>query len=100
MPPRFKRLDIPLGDDTFDWDPAKSDSNLAKHGVDLASVRLMFRGRTLTRQDTRRRGEVVHQALGQLGGHVIFAVYTMRAGRCRLISARFASAEEVALYYA
>lgn len=69
------------------------------NGLDLAAARLIFRGRVLVRQDTRKRGEVVPQALGEFAGHVIFAVYTMRAGRCRLISARFATAGEAALYH-
>lgn len=60
---------------------------------------MIFYGRVLVRRDTRKHSEVVQQALGEFAGRVIFAVYTMRAGRCRLISARFATAEEAALYY-
>jgi uncharacterized DUF497 family protein len=98
MPRRYSVLRLPLGDLDFEWDPAKSDANLEKHGLDLGAARQIFQGRVLARQDTRRRGEVIRQALGEFAGHVIFAVYTVRAGRFRLISARFATAEEAALY--
>ncbi|MBI1776037.1 MAG: BrnT family toxin [Proteobacteria bacterium] len=99
MPRRYSVRRLPQGEHDFEWDPAKSDVNFEKHGLDLAAARQIFQGRVLVRQDTRKRGEVVHQALGEFAGHVIFAVYTMRAGRCRLISARFATAEEAALYH-
>jgi uncharacterized protein len=96
---RYSILRLPIGKQSFEWDPRKSDSNFEKHGLDLAAARVIFHGRVLVRQDTRKRGEVVHQALGEFAGHVIFVVYTIRAGRIRLISARFATAEEAALYH-
>jgi uncharacterized DUF497 family protein len=99
MPRRYSILRLPLGEQDFEWDPVKSDANFEKHGLDLAAARLIFQGRVLVRRDTRKRGEVVHQALGEFAGHVIFAVYTVRARRYRLISARFATAEEAAVYY-
>ena len=99
MPRRYRILDRGPVDQQFEWDPAKSDANFAKHGLDLAAARLMFQGRVLVRQDSRKRREAIHQALGEFAGHVIFAVYTMRNGRYRLISARFATAEEAALYH-
>jgi uncharacterized DUF497 family protein len=99
MPRRFSILRVSPGGRGFEWDSDKSDVNFEKHGLDLAAARQIFEGRVLVRQDTRKRREVVHQALGEFAGHVIFAVYTMRAGRCRLISARFATAEEAALYH-
>jgi uncharacterized protein len=99
VPRRYSILRVPLADSDFDWDPAKSDANFEKHGLDLAAARLMFQGRVLAGQDTRQKGEVIQQALGEFAGHVIFAVYTIRAGRCRLISARFATAEEAGFYH-
>jgi uncharacterized DUF497 family protein len=99
MPRRYQIHARAPADRQFECDAAKSDANFEKHGLDLSAARLIFRGRVLVRRDTRKRREAIHRALGEFTGHVIFVVYTVRAGRFRLISARFATAEETALYH-
>lgn len=90
-----------LPPDGFEWDAAKRDANLAKHGLDLAVACRVFAGPVLERKDARRDyGEDRIQALGAVEGRVLVVVYTWREGRRRLISARKAKQEERARYAA
>ena len=81
------------------WDPAKSDRNLAERGFDFGFAGLIFRGPVLERRDTRHKSEVRFQTIGEAGGAILFVVYTVRGGRCRIISARAATPFETELYH-
>ncbi len=72
----------------FQWDPDKSASNEAKHGVSFLQAAQIFRGPILKTQDTRRDyGEARFIALGAFDGAVLRVVFTERDGDIRLISA-------------
>ncbi len=84
---------------SFEWDPAKNEANLRKHGVDFEDAIRIFEGPTLEREDTRRHyGERRIQALGRSGKDVLFVVYTWRGAMRRIISARGASRYEREAY--
>lgn len=79
----------------FEWDPAKAASNLAKHGVDFPTATKVFDDPSiLLGRDPLPRGETRYQAIGSVGGVVLFVSYTMRGAVCRVISARRASRRE------
>ena len=85
----------------FEWDAAKNALNLAKHGISLEDAQDIFAGPILVAEDTRREyGEVRKLAIGSLYGLVVIVVvYTERAGRIRLISARKANRSERREYH-
>ena len=85
----------------FEWDEAKNQANIRKHGVSFQTARRMFGGPVLTRIDDRMDyGEVRHVSIGTVDkGAVIVVAHTDRDGRVRLISARPASRRERQAYY-
>ncbi len=85
----------------FDWDPAKSEANLNKHGISFDEARDIFDGPILTRVDDRQDyGENRHISLGALApAAVLVVVHTERGDKIRLISARKANRRERKVYH-
>lgn len=82
----------------FEWDPAKSQLNLSKHGIDFASARALWdaptlEGPTYPGNDPERRFVV-----GVIGGKHWTAIITYREGRTRIISVRRSRKSEVRAY--
>ena len=87
----------------FDWDPEKSERNLADRGFDFAFATVIFARPTLERIDTRQDyGEVRRIALGIADGILLTVVFTDRAeaGEVvrRIISARVSNRRERQAY--
>ena len=83
----------------FEWDTAKNVANIAKHGVDFEDAIRIFEGPVLESSDERREyGEVRIIAFGVVDDRELVVVYTMRAGRRRIISARRAHSRERKTY--
>ena len=84
----------------FDWDEAKNQVNIQKHGIDFADVEDMFNHPMLTLVDDREDyGEVRWIGLGWMHSMIGVAVYTERCGDViRIISARKATKHEVRSY--
>ena len=80
----------------FDWDPAKSDANLKKHGIRFDDAKHIFDGPILTWVDVRQDyGETRRISIGALSSiAVLIVVHTERNGKTRLISARKANRQE------
>ena len=85
----------------FEWDEVKNQANIRKHGIDFETARRIFDGPILTWRDRRKDyGEERHLAIGCVDHEaVIVVVWTNRAGRIRLISARPASRKERQAYH-
>ena len=84
---------------TFEWDPAKREANLVKHGIDFARAARIFEAPALERPDRRRDyGEERFVALGAVEELVLAVVYTPRETAFRIISAREAHRDEKAAY--
>ncbi len=81
----------------FDWDPAKSASNEAKHGLSLASASALWAGPVVT-LPSKHPGELRHLAIGLIEGRHWTVVYAPRGNRLRLISARRSRQNEKALF--
>ena len=86
----------------FEWDEAKREANLVKHGVDFVDALEVFADPLRIRRiDTRREyREARRQVLGRVGEQVVFVVYTVRGEARRVISARRASRDERRAYLA
>lgn len=83
----------------FEWDEAKNEANLAKHGIDFDDAIGIFNHRILERVDNRREyGETRTRAIGLSSGRELFIVYTMRGEIRRIVSARRASINERRAY--
>jgi uncharacterized protein len=84
----------------FQWDPAKADSKLEKHGVSFEyAARVFLDERRQGGLDRRRRyGEERRVTIGSIEGRVYVVAYTRRRAAMRLISARKANARETQKY--
>jgi uncharacterized DUF497 family protein len=83
----------------LEWDETKRESNLAKHGLDLAVSLELFADYFMERLDTRQDyGEDRWVALGVIRDVTVVLVYTERDGRLRPISLRKATAQERSIY--
>ncbi len=82
----------------FEWDSAKAEANLAKHGIAFEDAIDVFQKPVLEiRSD--RGGEVRVRAIGTVEGLEITVVYTWRGNRRRIISARRARVNEREAYH-
>jgi uncharacterized protein len=85
----------------FEWDEAKRENNLAKHGVDFRRAVQVFRGRVVERFDQRRNyGEIRIRCVGEIDGRAYVVIYTWRGPNRRIISARKANERETRAYRA
>lgn len=80
----------------FEWDEAKNQANIRKHGVSFGIAKRIFDRPVLTLPDHRKNyGEDRYVGIGQAGHAALIVVtYTRRDRRIRLISARPASRKE------
>ena len=84
----------------FEWDEAKNEANLAKHGIDFRGAQTIWEGTVVTLQSSQpHHGEVHYLAMGLYKGREITVVYTRRGSNLRLISARRARTNERQLYW-
>jgi len=83
-----------------EWDPAKAQQNVRKHGVSFAdAVTALEDERALTDRDVSSNDEERWVTMGIDGeGRVLVVVYTWRGENLRLISARNATRGERRVY--
>ena len=83
----------------FEWDEAKAQSNLAKHGLHFADAEHVFAGPCVMFVDDRfDYGEERLITLGLLGGRVIVIAHAPRGEITRIISMRKANRREQKIY--
>jgi len=79
----------------FEWDDAKAAENIRKHGVDFAEAVVAFRHVfAIDYFDDLEYGERRFIHIGLSGDKVLTIIYTERADRIRIISARRSKHEE------
>jgi hypothetical protein len=83
----------------FEFDPAKSDANLAKHGIDFRGAQVLWDDPDRLEVPARSVDEPRVQVIGRIGSAVWSAFVTVREGRGRIISVRRARHEEEAAYF-
>jgi uncharacterized DUF497 family protein len=90
-----------MDDDEFEWDAAKAESNLAKHGVSFEAARCVFDDVfAFERCDfDSAPAEIRYVIAGMVNDVILTVVYTERGERTRIISARRATKHEQEEYY-
>lgn len=84
----------------FEWDEAKREANLQKHGIDFIGVDSLFEGHTITIEDDRfAYGEQRFVTFGILEGRTVAVAHTESADVIRIISVRKATRSEEASYF-
>ena len=81
----------------FEFDPAKSVANKAKHGIDFVEAQALWKNEAVVRT-LPHLVEVRMLRINQIGEKIWAAVFTLRKGRIRLISVRRARRDEEAEY--
>lgn len=82
----------------FEFDPAKSASNAVKHGIDFETAQELWRDAQRLQARARTEDEPRFLTVGRIGLKVWSAIFTIRAGKVRIISVRRARKEEEELY--
>ena len=82
----------------FEFDPAKSASNLAKHGINFVKAQSIWDDPDRLEIPARSLDEPRWQVIGRIGVAVWSAFVTTREDRVRIISVRRARHEEEAAY--
>ena len=89
------------GEHRFEWDPAKAEANLRKHGVSFEEARTSFDDILGTTVPDHRHSEAELRffLLGMSKqGRLLAVSYTERGDRIRIISARLATRQERLFY--
>lgn len=82
----------------FEFDPAKSAANLAKHGIDFEAAQALWQDDRRATGSTRSPDEERWMVVGMIDGKLWSAVATYRGDAIRLISVRRARPKEAAAY--
>ena len=82
----------------FEFDPAKSASNKAKHGIDFVEAQALWLDDGLVEAPIVTVGEQRFLVIGRLEGKHWAAVCTLRGQVLRIISVRRARNTEVMVY--
>ena len=83
---------------SFEFDPAKSESNRTKHGIDFVEAQDLWRDPMLMEIPVRTDDEARYLMIGLIDGKHWSAVITYRGTNVRLISVRRARTQEVEIY--
>ena len=84
----------------FEFDPAKSAANKDKHGIDFVEAQALWSDLRRTEFDARQLPEARSGLIGEYGGKLWTAIFTMRGEMVRIISVRRSRPVEVKLYEA
>ena len=82
----------------FEWDPAKSQSNLRKHGIDFETAKSLWLDESRVEIRAPHPVEDRMVLIAKHGDKVWAAIYTARQNAIRIISVRRARQKEVDLY--
>jgi len=83
---------------TFEFDEAKSQANLSKHGINFADAQLLWDDPRLLEIPAKTEDEPRYLVIGLMNKKYWSAVITYRGENIRLISVRLSRTEEVTLY--
>ena len=82
----------------FEFDPAKSQSNLIKHGIDFIKAQELWADGDLLQIPAKTSDEPRFLVIGMIDGKHWSGVITYRDTNIRIISVRRSRTEEIALY--
>ncbi len=81
----------------FEFDEAKSETNLKKHGIDFVQAQELWKGPYVefaAKQEYENRFAII----GKIKGKPYTCIYTLRDSKIRIISCRRAREQEIKLY--
>ncbi|HEV56425.1 MAG TPA: BrnT family toxin [Phycisphaerales bacterium] len=82
----------------FEFDPRKSDSNKARHGIDFRQAQAMWDDPDVIEVPLKTDDDPRFLVVGRIGQKQWAAIITYRGDAIRLISVRRARKEEVSIY--
>jgi uncharacterized DUF497 family protein len=82
----------------FEFDPAKSAANLAKHGIDFTAAQAIWQDTHRIEVPARTTDEPRWLVIGQAAGQCWSAVVTYRDENVRIISVRRSREGEIVIY--
>ena len=82
----------------FEYDPRKSNSTLAKHGLDFEEAQALWEDGHRLEIPAKILGEPRYLVIGKIKDKLWSAVITYRGDKVRIISVRRSRDEEVELY--
>ena len=82
----------------FEFDPAKSQANLEKHGIDFTEAQKLWADEDRLVIPAQSETEDRFALLGRQDDRIWAAFYTMRGEAVRIISVRRARENEIELY--
>lgn len=83
---------------SFEFDPVKSEANLAMHGIDFVTAQAFWADDWAIQAPARTQGEERHLVVGRIGQMLWTAVITHRSEVVRIISVRRSREKEVRNY--
>ena len=85
----------------YEWDNNKNRQNQAKHGIDFCGAIHVFLDKDRIEGDDSRKDykEKRYWTVGMVFNTLLTVIYTLRNGRCRIISARRSSKNEREAYH-
>lgn len=81
----------------FEFDPEKSDSNKAKHGIDFVEAQTLWKSRHVLFH-AKDALEKRYMVIGTIGDEYWSAIIAYRGATIRIISVRKATATEIDTY--
>ncbi|AOY79462.1 BrnT family toxin [Moorena producens JHB] len=82
----------------FEFDDSKSQSNLAKHGINFKEAQQIWDNLDRVEIPARTEDEARFLVIGKIAQKCWSAIITYRENRVRIISVRRSRKEEVAIY--
>ena len=82
----------------FEYDPAKSAGNKAKHGLDFLEAQALWKGDRIRFSAKTVEGEPRWALIGKIRGRYHTVIVTYRGPFVRIISARPSSKNEIQIY--
>jgi len=82
----------------FEYDPAKSAANHAKHGIDFVAAQVLWDDERLLQAPATSTDELRFFAVGRIDDKHWTAICTFRGEAVRIISVRRARKEEIGYY--
>ena len=82
----------------FEYDPAKSTTNKAKHGIDFEEAQVLWKDGRMLEAPAKTDDEPRFLVIGKIGKNHWAAVGAHRGGNVRIISVRRARKQEIDHY--
>jgi len=81
----------------FEFDPQKSETNRAKHGIDFVAAQALWRSKHVL-LGAKDASEKRYMVIGRIGSEHWSAIITYRGGTIRIISVRKSTPGEIDTY--